>query len=153
MGKLPIGKLRRFAGLAAVTLALGAVTMVLAPATAAAAPPPCGKTTHACIDLSAQKAWLMRKGKIIYGPVRITTGRPGYATPIGMHKVIWKDIDHWSREYNAPMPYSVFFTNTGIAFHEGSLSVKSHGCVHLSHAAAMKFFKVLKKGNVVMVHR
>ncbi|HEY7593693.1 MAG TPA: L,D-transpeptidase [Actinophytocola sp.] len=147
-----MGKLRKIVGTAVGAAALTAVTMVVAPAAADASPPPCGRTTAACIDLSTQQAWLMHNGRKTYGPVRITTGRPGYRTPIGMYKVQWKDIDHWSHAYNAPMPYSVFFTSSGIAFHEGSLSVPSHGCVHLSHAAAVKFFNVLKVGNVVMVH-
>ena len=37
--------------------------------------------------------------------------------------------------YDAPMPYSVFF-NGGIAFHQGSVRVTSHGCVHLTATAA-----------------
>jgi hypothetical protein len=47
----------------------------------------------------------------------------------------------------------VFFTNTGIAFHEGSLSVQSHGCIHLGHTAAVRFFNKLRPGNVVAVQR
>jgi lipoprotein-anchoring transpeptidase ErfK/SrfK len=50
------------------------------------------------------------------------------------------------------MPYSVFF-NGGIAFHQGSLKAKSHGCVHLSQAAAQKFFSSLQVGSVVQVVR
>ena len=49
------------------------------------------------------------------------------------------------------MPYSVFFTTTGVAFHQGSLKVKSHGCVHLSHAAAVMFYNSLHPGDVVEV--
>jgi lipoprotein-anchoring transpeptidase ErfK/SrfK len=49
------------------------------------------------------------------------------------------------------MPYSVFFTNSGIAFHQGSLSVPSHGCIHLSKAAAVTFFNTLSVGQVVQV--
>jgi lipoprotein-anchoring transpeptidase ErfK/SrfK len=48
------------------------------------------------------------------------------------------------------MPYSVFF-NGGIAFHEGSLKAQSHGCVHLSRAAATKFFGHLSVGSTVQV--
>ena len=147
-----MGKLRKFAGMAASVAAVGAATMVMAPATAEAAPAPCGPKARACIDLSANKAWLMRGGKVTYGAVPITTGRPGYETPVGRYQVTYKDIDHWSQAYDAPMPYSVFFTESGIAFHEGSLSVQSHGCVHLGHTAAVKFFNALRPGNVVMVH-
>lgn len=147
-----MGKLRKFAGMAAATAAVGAAAMVVAPATAQAVPVPCGGKVAACIDLSANQAWLMDgKGNATYGAVPITTGRPGYETPVGTYRVTWKDIDHWSEAYDAPMPYSVFFTESGIAFHEGSLSVESHGCVHLSHAAAVKFFNRLQPGNVVAV--
>ena len=146
-----MGKLRKYAGLAAGAVAMGAAAMVVAPATADAAPVPCGRKVAACIDLSANRAWLMDAGQVTYGGVPITSGRPGYETPVGTYKVIWKDIDHWSKPYNGPMPYSVFFTDSGIAFHEGSLSELSHGCIHLSHAAAVKFFNVLQPGETVAV--
>ncbi len=147
-----MGKLRKIAGTAAGAAALGAAMMVVAPATAQAAPVPCGGKVSACLDLSANQAWLMDgKGNVTYGAVPITSGRPGYETPVGVYEVIWKDIDHWSQAYDAPMPYSVFFTDSGIAFHEGSLSVESHGCIHLSNAAAVKFFNRLQPGDVVAV--
>jgi lipoprotein-anchoring transpeptidase ErfK/SrfK len=44
----------------------------------------------------------------------------------------------------------VFF-NSGIAFHEGSLSALSHGCVHLSTSAAQAFYDGLAVGDVVQV--
>jgi lipoprotein-anchoring transpeptidase ErfK/SrfK len=88
---------------------------------------------------------------VVYGPVGITTGRPGFRTPPGTFHVQWKDIDHLSKEFNnAPMPYSVFF-NGGMAFHAGSLTVQSHGCVHLSTAAAKTYFNSLAVGATVQV--
>ncbi len=112
---------------------------------------PCTTAARACIDLSAKRAWLIRGGVVQYGPVPITSGRPGYRTPVGDFRVTFKDIDHLSSIFNnAPMPYSVFF-NGGIAFHQGSLSVPSHGCIHLSAAAARTFFASLAPGNVVQV--
>ncbi len=148
-----MGKLRKIMGTIATVVALTASVLVIAPGMAqAAAKVPCGRGVLACIDLSAHRAWLMDgKGHVTYGGASITTGRPGYRTPVGVYRVIWKDIDHWSKEFNGPMPYSVFFTNSGIAFHEGSLSVQSHGCVHLAHSAAVRFFNKLKPGNVVAV--
>jgi hypothetical protein len=147
-----MGKPRKIAGVAAATVATGAAALFAAPATAQASPAPCGGETAACIDLSANQAWIMDKnGHVTYGAVPITSGRPGYETPAGSFRVIWEDVDHWSQAYNGPMPYSVFFTDSGIAFHEGSLSVPSHGCVHLSPAAARKFFHTLEPGNVVTV--
>ena len=128
------------------------------PTTTAAKPAPsqgspCAATASACIDLSANQSWLLKDGKVTYGPVPITSGRPGYLTPPGTFKVGWKDIDHKSSQFDdAPMPYSVFF-NGGIAFHQGSLKVKSHGCIHLSNAAAKTFYNSLKVGDVVQVVR
>ncbi|GLZ41222.1 L,D-transpeptidase [Actinokineospora sp. NBRC 105648] len=129
------------------------------PTTATPKPPPppaiagvpCASTVDACIDLSANKTWLLKDGKVVYGPAPITSGRPGYLTPPGTFRVQWKDIDHKSREFNdAPMPFSVFF-NGGIAFHQGSLSAKSHGCIHLSAAAAKTYYNALAVGDVVQV--
>ncbi|WP_436493770.1 L,D-transpeptidase [Actinokineospora sp. HUAS TT18] len=112
---------------------------------------PCKATAAACIDLSANQSWLLKDGKVVYGPVPITHGRPGYRTPVGTFKVGWKDIDHKSSQFNnAPMPYSVFF-NGGIAFHAGSLKVQSHGCIHLSNAAAQKYYNFLPVGAIVQV--
>ncbi|MGH4023528.1 MAG: L,D-transpeptidase [Pseudonocardiaceae bacterium] len=112
---------------------------------------PCGSSAEACIDLSEDQAWLMDGGAVSYGPVPITSGEPGYETPVGVFSVSYKDRDHLSREYdNAPMPYSVFF-NRGIAFHEGSLNAQSHGCIHLSHKAAKTFFANLHPGDIVQV--
>ncbi|MFD1051913.1 L,D-transpeptidase, partial [Kibdelosporangium lantanae] len=121
------------------------------------APPPseapCSAAAKACIRLSTNETWLMDNGKVVYGPVKITSGRPGHLTPPGTFHVQWKDKNHLSKEFNnAPMPYSVFF-NDGIAFHQGSLSVKSHGCIHLSMAAAQKYFASLSVGDMVQVVR
>ena len=81
----------------------------------------------------------------------ITSGRPGFRTPPGMFHVQYKDIDHKSRAFNnAPMPYSVFFYS-GMAFHSGSLTVQSHGCIHLSTAAAKMYFNTLQVGDAVQV--
>jgi hypothetical protein len=138
---------------ATVPLGLFAGMALALPQQAQAAEAPCGAEARACLSLSSNQAWLMDNGTVTYGPVPVTTGKRGYETPPGTFKVTWKDRTHRSREFhNAPMPYSVFF-NGGIAFHQGSLKAKSHGCVHLSQAAAQKFFGSLQVGNVVQVVR
>ena len=111
---------------------------------------PCSSSARACLQLSTEQAWLMDGGAVTYGPTPTTTGRPGYETPPGTFHVTFKDKDFWSTDFDAPMPYSVFF-NGGIAFHEGSLSVPSHGCVHLGEDAAITFFNTLQQGDVVEV--
>jgi lipoprotein-anchoring transpeptidase ErfK/SrfK len=83
--------------------------------------------------------------------VQISHGRPGFPTPPGSFRVTFKDQDHLSSIFdNGPMPYSVFF-NGGIAFHQGSVRVLSHGCIHLPPAAARTFFAELSPGDPVQV--
>jgi L,D-transpeptidase catalytic domain len=114
---------------------------------------PCTVTARACVDLAKNQAWLIHDGEITRGPVAISHGGQGKETPTGTFKVLWKDEDHKSAEFDdAPMPYSVFFV-PGIAFHQGSLSVKSHGCIHLSLASAQKYFATLSVGDQVEVVR
>jgi len=147
-----MGKLRKMLGVAAGSAALGTTALLALPATAQAAPTPCSANADACIDLSANTSWLMDdNGAVIYGGVPITSGKPGYETPPGTFQVTYKDIDHWSQAYDAPMPYSVFFTTSGIAFHEGSLTQQSHGCIHLSPEAAKTYYYTLNPGDVVEV--
>jgi lipoprotein-anchoring transpeptidase ErfK/SrfK len=115
-------------------------------ATAAAA-----SGTAACVDISAHKAWIVQGGKVVYGPVPMLPGRKGHPTPTGTFHVLSKEKMHLSKEFdNAKMPNSVFFY-PGDAFHTGSLSVYSHGCVHLSASASLKFFNTLHVGDVVQV--
>lgn len=121
----------------------------LAPA-AAAATVPCARSARACVDLSADKAWLLRDGRVLAGPVPISHGRKGFATPPGTFRVSFKNKDHVSSIYNQEMPYSVFF-NGGIAFHQGPVRQKSHGCIHLTAGAARAFFAELDPGDRVQV--
>ncbi|GAA3558945.1 hypothetical protein GCM10022222_48160 [Amycolatopsis ultiminotia] len=103
------------------------------------------------MDLSAHRAWLVRDGKVLYGPVSMLPGRKGHATPTGTFHVTSKEKLHRSREFdNAPMPNSVFFY-PGDAFHTGSLKTYSHGCVHLSATSSLRFFTTLHVGDVVQV--
>jgi lipoprotein-anchoring transpeptidase ErfK/SrfK len=129
-----------------------------APAPAAVAPAaparakgaPCSATARACVDLSSRRAWLIRKGAVEYGPVKINHGRKGFRTPPGTFRVTFKNQDHISSIFNAPMPYSVFF-NGGIAFHQGDIRLQSHGCIRMNNDAARKFFGTLGRGDVVQV--
>jgi hypothetical protein len=121
-------------------------------------PTPCSITDGACADLSGHKAWLLKDGKIAFGPVPIMPGSgqgTGYgpndtATPVGTFTVTKKSKHYWSRQFDQPMPNSVFFY-PGIAFHAGSLTEPSHGCVHLSDADSQRFFDDLRIGDAVQI--
>ena len=115
-----------------------------------APPNPCPAYAKACIDLTNNTTWLQTNGQITAGPFKQIAGRAGYRTPTGSYKVFWKHIDHVSSIYNAPMPYSIFF-NGGVAFHVGSLSVASHGCIHLSLSVAQLYWNNLSVGDTVYV--
>lgn len=120
-------------------------------ATIIAASSQCPVAARACVDLTHSISWLQTDGRVTYGPVPIKPGRAGHRTDDGTFNVYFKDLHHFSSEYGgAPMPYSVFFDG-GIAFHEGSLTVQSHGCIHLSEAAASTYFNALHFGDQVYV--
>lgn len=145
--------------LSALAASLG-VLVVLTPSASAssagtaASSWPCSKTwsSRACVDLSAKRAWLKYKGTgQIYGPVRISSGMPGYRTPTGTFTVKFKDKDYWSKQFDGPMPYSVFFTWQGHAFHYGSVQTQSHGCIRNTLTPAKKFFWHLQPGDKIQI--
>ncbi len=113
------------------------------------APPQCPPTARACIDVDGKRAWMLDAGRITYGPVPITTGKPGYETSRGSHQVLRHVRHDHSIPFDSPMPFSTYFTVSGMAFHEGRLDEPSHGCIHLGHHAAAHFFEQLRVGDEV----
>jgi hypothetical protein len=114
---------------------------------------PCTYSARACVDLKTNTAWLIHDGDVTRGPVGISHGGQGKETPTGTFKVQWKDQNHKSAEYNnAPMPFSVFFAQGGIAFHEGNPKSLSAGCVHLAHDDAVAWFDDLQVGDEVQIN-
>ncbi len=82
---------------------------------------------------------------------KVSTGRIGHDTPNGTYHALWLDADHHSKKYDdAPMPHSIFFTDSGIALH-GTTAVRqlgmpaSHGCVRLEPANATQLFALVKR--------
>lgn len=115
---------------------------------------PCDIGVRACVDLDEEKAWLLTpSGEIEHGPEDISQGDEDSPTPVGTFTVQWKHKDHWSTEYDSPMPYSVFFAPGGIAFHEGDLDGTSGGCVRLEEDEAEIFFETLQVGDRVQVRK
>ena len=49
------------------------------------------------------------------------------------------------------MPWSVFFADGGIAFHEGNPDTASAGCVKLDEEDAHAFFTYLQVGDAVQI--
>lgn len=117
---------------------------------------PCTVTARACVDLDSQQSWLFDAGKVVHGPVPVAVGGPGKETPVGHSlRVYRKEQLHQSGEYTAtngepaPMPWSVFFQDGGIAFHQGRVDTPSAGCVRLTEEHAVTWFNHLQVGDQV----
>jgi lipoprotein-anchoring transpeptidase ErfK/SrfK len=113
---------------------------------------PCTSTAKACVDVADRQAWLIDKGVVTRGPVQVMTGDNDDRTPLGTFHVQWKAEQYTSRQYLTQMPYSVFFADGGVAFHEGPQDTYSAGCVKLVHDDAVAWFNYLQVGDEVQVH-
>ena len=114
----------------------------------------CPAAATACVDLARHLTWLQSGRLITYGPVPMEPGPPGsrHATPRGIFHVQWKaGANYISTEYHVPIPYAVFFAPGGVAFHGGSLTNASHGCVHLDTGSARYYHDHLPIGAEVVV--
>jgi lipoprotein-anchoring transpeptidase ErfK/SrfK len=128
----------------------GAVSLVLT----AADHKNCPAGAAACVDLARHITWIQGAGKVTFGPVQMEPGKPGskHPTPPGTFQVSWKAGPAYvSTEYNDAMPWATFFAPGGIAFHGGSLTRWSHGCVHLTVANAHYYNEHLPVGAEVVV--
>ncbi|HZZ21066.1 MAG TPA: L,D-transpeptidase [Roseiarcus sp.] len=88
-------------------------------AAAALAALTCGEAAQADlvieVDKTAQRMTVTVDGHEVY-KWAVATGGIDYDTPNGAFKPFRMEIDHHSDEWdNAPMPYSIFFTQTGNA--------------------------------------
>ena len=114
----------------------------------------CPAAAATCVDLTRHMTWLQANGRITFGPVQMEPGQPGskHQTPRGTFQVAWKGGPSLvSNIYDEPMPWATFFAPGGIAFHGGSLTAWSHGCVHLTNSDAHYYNEHLPIGAEVVV--
>jgi lipoprotein-anchoring transpeptidase ErfK/SrfK len=114
----------------------------------------CPARATACVDLARHITWMQSKGKVTFGPVQMEPGKPAgkHQTPRGTFHVSWKaGPGYVSNIYDEAMPWATFFAAGGIAFHGGSLTSASHGCVHLTVANAHYYNQHLPVGAEVVV--
>ena len=88
---------------------------------------------------------------------KVSSGKPGHDTPMGVFSILEKRKRHRSNIYSgAPMPYMQRLTWSGIALHESN-SVPSwpasHGCVRLPAAFAKKLYNLTERGAHVLIAR
>jgi len=131
------------------------------------------------VELKPQKATLYKDGRVV-GQARVSTGKPGFATPPGRYAVLAKDIDHRSSFYGsyvkngrtvkagidrrkvakppgstyvgAPMFYYLQIAPT-YGLHSGYVPeyADSHGCIRLPDRWAKRFYYATKVGTPVII--
>ncbi|AQR73432.1 L,D-transpeptidase family protein [Sphingomonas sp. LM7] len=101
-----------------------------------------------------QQQALVYRGDRLAGMTTVSTGAPGYETPLGEFTILEKKVFHRSNLYsNAPMPHMQRLTWGGVALHAGPLPgyPASHGCIRLPKAFARELFDLTSKGGAVLV--
>ena len=107
-------------------------------------------------DVARDRLYVYRGGVEI-GRTILIYGNDDKPTPLGSFKILQKDRDHVSNLYNAPMPYMLRLTWTGIALHGSGDTVDNryatHGCIGLPDEFAALLFRAAKLGDRVTVTR
>ena len=89
----------------------------------------------------------------------VLTGDDETTTDPGIYLVRVKDEDYYSRKYQTPMPYSIFFNYTErTAIHEGEvpsrqkkIGLATHGCVHVEQPHIKWLYDWTEAGRTVVV--
>lgn len=106
------------------------------------------------VDLRTQLISVFRGGHEI-GTAVIVYGDDTMQSPLGRFPVLSKHRDYHSRSYDAPMPYSLFINNSGVALHGSPMSSRraTHGCIGLPEEFARLLFEAAKVGDSVEIIR
>lgn len=80
----------------------------------------------------------------------VSVGSSTKPTPTGKYTVKKKVVDYWSKKYDRPMPYSVFFTDAH-AIHSGDLYTPSKGCIRVDRSVAPWLYSYAKPGKTKVV--
>jgi lipoprotein-anchoring transpeptidase ErfK/SrfK len=110
-----------------------------------------------CIDKTKRKLYYVKAGKIIK-TVDARFGCRGMRTREGTFHVRWKSRHHFSRAFNSPMPYAMFFSG-GQAVHYSAdfdrvgYNGCSHGCVNIRARSTIAWiFDQIRVGDRVYVY-
>lgn len=104
------------------------------------------------VDVDRQLVSVFRGGHEI-GTAVVLYGADGKPTPLGKFPIKTKYADYHSRTYDAPMPYSMFINDEGVAVHGSNVrwGRASNGCVGVPVEFARLLFNAAKVGDVVEV--
>lgn len=108
--------------------------------------------TLVTVDLSSQRAWVTKRGRII-NHTMVSTGREGYGTPAGRYVITDKHTSHVSTLYHVAMPWFMRLNCGAIGLHSGYVTGQpaSHGCIRLPYAKAKEFFGLVRVGDEVEI--
>jgi lipoprotein-anchoring transpeptidase ErfK/SrfK len=89
----------------------------------------------------------------------VLTGDDETTTDPGIYVVRVKQKDYYSRKYQTPMPYSIFFNyKERVAIHEGEvpppqkrIGLASHGCVHVEQPHMRWLYDWTEVGRTLVV--
>jgi hypothetical protein len=112
---------------------------------------PAGPVT-VIVDLRAQTMSVFRAGHEIASTV-VLYGADGHDTPLGEHPVRGKVRDHHSQTYDAPMPFTLWLTDDGVAIHGSDVrrGRATHGCIGVPPAFAERLFEAVEVGDPVRI--
>lgn len=110
------------------------------------------------IDQSKQMGIAYERGKKLF-EFPVVTGDDETPTNPGIYRVKLKDESYYSRKYDTPMPYSMFFDLKQMkAIHEGEVpppeikkDLATHGCIHVEPPHIERLFDWADEENTAVV--
>lgn len=104
------------------------------------------------VDLDRQLVSVFR-GRDEIGTAVVVYGVEGKDTPRGRLPILGKTRDYHSITYDAPMPFSLWLREDGVALHGSSVAMgkATNGCIGVPVEFAEKLFEVTRKGDIVEV--
>jgi lipoprotein-anchoring transpeptidase ErfK/SrfK len=89
----------------------------------------------------------------------VVTGDDETTTDPGIYVIRLKDEDYYSKKYDTPMPYSMFFDlKERKAIHEGEVpppavkkELATHGCIHVEPPYIQRLYEWADEGNTAVV--
>ncbi len=108
-----------------------------------------------CIEirLGEQRARLYDATGTELFSTKISTGRPGFATPTGEYAITNKHTEWTSTLYHARMPYFQRLSCGDFGLHQGVVPgyPASHGCIRVPAGNAAKLFNLTRTGDRVRI--
>jgi len=110
------------------------------------------------IDQPKQFGIAYERGKKLF-EFPVVTGDDVTTTNPGIYRVRLKDDNYYSRKYDTPMPYSMFFDLKEMkAIHEGEVpppeikkELATHGCIHVEPPHIERLYKWADEENTAVV--